>query len=55
MCVAAVTGVGGDDGLVARVLERGVLELVCAWPPAKHWFLFEHLNGRCPAVDPLHV
>ena len=53
--IAAVAGVGADDGLLLRHLEGRINELVSAWPPAENGALVEQPEGRLPAVYALKV
>ena len=53
--VAAIAGVGADDGLFLRHLVRGIDELVSTRTPTKHRPLVEQSKGRLPAVDALEV
>ena len=55
MGIASVSRIGGDDGFVARILERRILELVSARSPAEERPLLEHFNGGSPAVDAFYV
>ena len=53
--VAAVAGIGTDDGLFLRHLVRRVHELVGARSPAEYRSLIEQAEGRLPTVDALQI
>ena len=53
--VAAIAGVGADDGLLLRHLVGGIHKLVGAWAPAEDGALVEKTEGRLPTVDALKV